>query len=132
MAQFERYWLFTTFVLMVAVFLVRLVLRERVTLQSSLTFLAFLFGMVGLSLFPNATLAIGSRLGFALGSNFLFAVGLGALTLLHVSTLITLSRVELRSVTMVQELALMQEKLDRVAAAQQTGARPRTELGKQA
>ncbi len=111
----ERYWLFTTVVLVMAALLVRLVLRERVTLQSSLSFLAILFGMVGLSLFPNFTVLLSGKLQFTLASNFIFAVGLGALGLLHVFTLITLSRVELRSVTLVQELGLLQEKLDRLS-----------------
>jgi hypothetical protein len=116
MDQIERYWLFTTFVLTVAVLVVRLVMRERVTLQSSLSFLAVLVALIGLSLFPNATAWLSSRLGFSLASNFLFAVGLGAMGLLHVFTLITLSRVELRSLTLVQEMALLEEKLERMAA----------------
>jgi hypothetical protein len=84
-------------------------------LQSSLSFLAVLIALIGLSLFPGATLWIASRLGFSLASNFLFAIGLGALGLLHVFTLITLSRVELRSLTLVQEMALLEEKLERVS-----------------
>jgi hypothetical protein len=64
---------------------------------------------------PNLTSSIAHAMGFTLPSNFFFAIATGALALLHVHTLVTLSRTELRSITLTQELGLLREKLDRVA-----------------
>ncbi len=121
MEQIERYWLFTSFVLVIAVMLMRLVLRERITLQSSLSFLTVLVAMIALSIFPDLTWWLTTKLRFTLASNLIFAVSLGALGLLHVFTLVTLARVELRSQTSVQELALLEEKIVRLSHAQELG-----------
>jgi hypothetical protein len=124
MQQIEEHWVFAGFCVVVMGLLIRLVMRERVTLQSSLAFLGMLVAMLAMAVFPERVFWLATRLGFALPSNFLFATGIGALVLLNVITLIILSRVELRSITLTQELGLLQEKLDRLERAQAQGPRP--------
>lgn len=116
MQLFERYWLFAASCLLVAAFLVRLLLRERITLQSSLAFLLFLLAMLAMALFPNATGQLAHAMGFSLPSNFFFTVTIGVLVVQHVGTIVALSRLELRSIALTQELALLQEQLGRLNA----------------
>lgn len=119
----ERYWLFAAICLVVGLLVLRLVLRERLTLQSSLAFLGFLGGLGMLALLPEVGGTLGARLGFAVPSNFLFAVSIAGLAILHLTSLIALSRLELRTVTVVQELAILRAELDRRAASPQVGER---------
>jgi len=115
MQQAEQYWLFAAFCFVVATLLLRLVLRERITIQSSIWVFLTLVALVVLAVVPNLTTSIAHAMGFTLPSNFFFAIATGALALLHVHTLVTLSRTELRSITLTQELGILREKLDRIA-----------------
>jgi hypothetical protein len=117
MHEFERYPVFAAFALVIGALLLRLALRARITLQNSLVFLLFLGGMAALTADPRVTAWLAAKLGFSLSSNFLFAAVISALVLLHITTLMTLSRVELRSIALTQELALLREKLERTVAA---------------
>ena len=65
-------------------------------------------------------------MGFTLTSNFFFSILIAALGFLHFSALVHLSRVQLRSVTLTQELALLQEKVDRALRAVEKYERRRT------
>jgi hypothetical protein len=128
MQQFEQYWLFAVFCVVVGVVLVRLVLREHITLQSSLWFFSFLGVAAVLAVAPDLTVAAARVMGFTLPSNFFFALGIGGLALLHVHTLVMLSRAELRSIALTQELALLREQVERQRTAAdspptQSGAR---------
>jgi hypothetical protein len=114
MHQIEQHGIFAAFCVVVLLILVRLVVHERITLQSSLALLGLLASMLTLALAPQLAFALAARLGFALPSNFLFTVGIGALVLLNVTMLVTLSRIELRSITLTQAVALFREKLERV------------------
>jgi hypothetical protein len=109
----ERYWLFAAFCLLVAIVLIRMVLRERLSLQSSISYLAFLATMAATGLFPRATEWVSREMGFTLPSNFLFAAAIVLLALLHLSALATISRIELRSIMLTQELGLLRERLER-------------------
>jgi hypothetical protein len=109
-----QHWLFASFCILTSLFLVRLVLSERVTLQGSLSFLVLLSLGASMALFPGATAWLATRLGFGLPSNFFFAASLFALMVLHVHALIMHSRVQLRSVALTQELAILQERIDRL------------------
>lgn len=110
----EQYWIFVAACLVVIGFLVRLLLRERVSLQHSLAFLVFMLGVVVMALFPSVTVRLGGLLGFDLPSNFFFALLIGVLILLHVGTVIALSRLEARTIVLTQELGLMQEQLSKL------------------
>jgi hypothetical protein len=123
MEQIEQHWVFAGFCAAVVLLLIRLIVRERVTLQSSLAFLWLLVAMLVVAIFPRSAFWLATKMGFALPSNFLFAMGIGALALINVATLVTLSRVELRSIALTQELALLKEKLDRVAGDTTSGRR---------
>lgn len=113
MMIFERYWIFAALCIALALFMFRMVIKERVTLQASLSFLLVLLLTAAVAIFPEGATWVAHRLGFTLLSNFFLACGVGALAFLHLASLIHLSRVQLRSVTLTQELALVQEKLDR-------------------
>jgi hypothetical protein len=113
MMEFRRYWFFAALCIAVALLMFRMVIKERVTLQASLSFLLVLLLTAGVAIFPEIATWVAVRSGFTLASNFFFAVGIGALAFLHLASLVHLSRVQLRSVTLTQELAIVQEKLER-------------------
>ena len=113
MMGFERYWLFAAVCVGVALFMFRMVIKERVTLQASLSFLLVLLLTIAVSLFPEGARWMAVRMHFTLVSNFFLAVAVGALAFLHLASLVHLSRVQLRSIALTQELGLVQEKLDR-------------------
>ena len=66
-----------------------------------------------MALFPRTAEDVAHALGFTLLSNFFFCVAIAALAILHLRALVMLSRVQLRSIALTQELAIVQEKLDR-------------------
>ena len=105
--------------LVIALVLMRLLFRERITLQGSMSYLAFLTLLGSMAVFPNLWVRIANYLGFTLLSNFFFVTAIAALAILHLRALVTISRVNLRTIALTQELALLQEKLDRL----ETGAR---------
>lgn len=117
MGEFERYWLFLGFCLVVTLLLMRLVLRERITLQGSLSYLVFLVVLLVFAAFPDAAAWVAESMGFTLLSNFFFAVTAGMFALLHLAGLIAHSKAEFRTITLVQELAIMNERLDAMSAA---------------
>jgi uncharacterized protein DUF2304 len=121
MIGFQRYWLFAAVCLVVALFMFRMVIKERVTLQASLSFLLVLLLTAAVALFPEVATWVALRMGFTLASNFFLSVAVLALAFLHLASLVHLSRVQLRSVTLTQELALVQEKLDRALAHLEQG-----------
>jgi hypothetical protein len=110
----ENYWLFGIAALAIALVLMRLLFRERITLQGSMSFLAFLTLLGAMAVFPNITVRVAQKLGFTLMSNFFFCTAIAALAILHLRALVTLSKVHLRSIALTQELAILQEKLERV------------------
>ncbi len=117
----NEYWIFALACLVIAIVMMRLLLRERVTLQGSMSYLAFVFLVGAMAVFPSVTLRVAHALGFTLMSNFLFCTAIAALAVLHLRALVTLSRVHLRSIALTQELAIMQEKLDRALEASGDG-----------
>jgi hypothetical protein len=106
-------WVFAAVCLVIAIVLLRLILRERITLQGSMSYLAFVIVIGAMALFPEAAGAVAHALGFSTLANFFFCTCIAALAILHLRALITLSRVHLRSIALTQELALLQEKLER-------------------
>ncbi len=112
----ENYWMFGIAALLIALVLMRLLFRERITLQGSMSFLAFLTLLGLMAVFPGVTGRIAQKLGFTLMSNFFFCTAIAALAILHLRALVTLSKVHLRSIALTQELALMQEKIERISA----------------
>jgi len=109
----ENYWLFGVVCLAIAAVLMRLLFRERITLQGSMSYLAFLLVLGSMAVFPAHTLRLARALGFTLLSNFFFCTAIAALAILHLRSLVTLSKLQLRSIALTQELALLQEKLER-------------------
>jgi hypothetical protein len=113
--EFSRYWIFAACCTVVVAFLVRLLLRERVSLQHSLAFLLFMLGVLVTAAFPSVTSRLGMLMGFTLPSNFFFAILIGVLVLLHLGTVVALSRLETRTIALTQELGLMQEQMARIS-----------------
>ena len=116
MLDIQRYWLFVTVCVAISLLLMRLVLRQRITLQGSLSYLVFLAVLVGFALFPSTATLAAKGMGFTLLSNFFFAVTAGMFALLHMGGLVAQSKAELRTIALVQELAIMRERLDRLTA----------------
>jgi hypothetical protein len=114
----EDYWPFGVACIVIALVLLRLLARERITLQGSMSYLAFLVVLGAMAVFSNTTTRIARALGFTLLSNFFFCTAIAGLAILHLRALVMLSRIHLRSIALTQELALLQERLDRVEAAQ--------------
>ncbi|HSK05267.1 MAG TPA: DUF2304 domain-containing protein [Kofleriaceae bacterium] len=113
-------WIFGAVCAVIALVLMRLILRERLTLQGSMSYLAFLVVVGGMALFPDATGRVAHALGFSTLANFFFCTAIAALAILHLRALVTVSRIQLRSITLVQELAILQEKLERSLAQSAT------------
>jgi len=116
MYELERYWLFASFCFVIGLLLVRLLFRERITVQASLSYLLFLTVLGGFAAFPRTAASLAHALGFTLLSNFFFAVTAGIFALLHLNALIAHSKAELRTIALVQELAIMREQMDRLTA----------------
>ena len=106
-------WVFAGVCLVIALVLARLILRERLTLQGSMSFVAFLAVLGAMAVFPDATGWVAHKLGFSTLANFFFCTAIAALAILHLRALVTLSRVHLRTIALTQELAILQEKLER-------------------
>jgi len=100
----------------IALVLLRLLFRERITLQGSMSYLAFLLTLGSMAVFPTLWQRVASYFGFTLLSNFFFVTAIVGLVILHLRSLVTLSKVHLRTIALTQELAILQEKLDRVDA----------------
>lgn len=117
----EDYWPFGVACAVIAFVLLRLLFRERITLQGSMSYLAFLVLLGAMAVFSNTTSRVAHALGFTLMSNFFFCTAIAALAVLHLRALVMLSRIHLRSIALTQELALLQERLDRVARDEPAG-----------
>lgn len=116
-------WIVGGLCLVVALVLLRLLFRERITLQGSMSYLSFLIVLGGMAVFPEQTTWVAQSLGFTLLSNFFFCVAIALLSILHLRALVTLSRVQLRSIVLTQELALLNEKFDRLEASERGAPR---------
>ncbi len=107
----ERYGLFSAICFLYATAILWLLFRRRLTLQSSLLYLMLMvgmgFGFVLLHYVPNLV----GLLGFTLPANLFFSAAIGLLAFLHLMGLMSMSRLEQRSITLVQELALLQEQI---------------------
>jgi len=113
MSELYQYGLFAAACFVLVVVLLRLVLRERVMLQGSMSYLGFLGVLALMALLPEPTRRVAHFLGFTLLSNFFFAVSIALLSLLHLRALVTLSKVHMRTVTLTQELAILRERVER-------------------
>ena len=102
-----RYWLFALLCLGLAAAILRLIAREHVTIQASLFYVLALLAGAAMALFPEGAVFIARRMGFALLANWFFAVAIAALSFLHLTALISLSRVETRSIALTQELGIL-------------------------
>jgi len=110
----ERYGIFSVICFAYAVAIFWMLFRKRVTLQSSLMYLLLMVGLgsafVALHYVPDLV----PMLGFVLPANLFFSASIATLAFLHLSGLVAMSRLEERSTTLVQEVALLQEQIDRI------------------
>lgn len=106
-------WVFAGVCLVIALVLFRLIVRERITLQGSMSYLAFVLVLGAMAVFPDEAGQVAHALGFSTLANFFFCTAIAALAILHLRALVTLSSVHLRSIVLTQELAILQEKLER-------------------
>lgn len=122
-------WIFGGLCAVIVLVLLRLVLRERITLQGSMSYLVFLLLLGGMALFPDLTGRVAHALGFYSLANFFFCTAIAALAVLHLRSLVTISRIQLRSITLVQELAILRETIERLERVERERKRdrPRTD-----
>jgi hypothetical protein len=106
-------WIFGLVCVAIALILLRLILRERISLQGSMSYLGFCIVIGFMALFPDVTGRVAHALGFWDMSNFFFCTAIALLAILHLRALVTLSKVHLRSIARAQELAILHEKLER-------------------
>jgi hypothetical protein len=106
-------WVFAAVCFVIALVLLRLIIRERITLQGSMSYLGFVIVIGGMAVFPDGAGAVAHALGFSTLANFFFCTCIAALAILHLRALVTLSSIQLRSIALTQELAILQEKLER-------------------
>lgn len=111
--QAEKYWPFAVVCALQLAILLRLLLRERITLQGSISYMGFLGLFSIAALFPELAALLAETMGFQLLSNFLFCLAIMGLALLQLRALVTLSRAETRTIQLTQDLALLEERLDR-------------------
>ena len=114
----DRYWPFAVLCALLLLVVVRLLLRERIALQGSISFITVLVVFLLAALVPDLTARLAQVMGFQVLSNFLFCLTIIALALLHLRALVTLSRLETRTVHLTQDLALLEEKLERATKPQ--------------
>ncbi len=119
-----QYWPFVILCAVLLVSLVRLVVREQVTLQMSISYLTFLALFSAVAVVPNQAAQLAHAMGFTLLSNFLFCAGMIALALLHLRALVALSRLETRTIHLIQNLAILEERVGRQAAPGAARAEP--------
>jgi hypothetical protein len=107
-------WVFAAVCALIGLILLRLIVRERITLQGSMSYMLFLVVLGSMAVFPDTTGFVAHALGFSTLANFFFCTAIAALAILHLRALVTLSKIQLRSIALTQELAILQEKLERV------------------
>jgi hypothetical protein len=129
---FQRYAIFAVVCVGYALTILWLVFRRRLQLQSSLVYLFLMAAFAGASVLVTYVPSLVTALGFALPSNLLFACAIGVLGLLHLIGLINASRLEVRSTTMVQEIALLQQQVDNLQRSISSAIRDETSLRKEA
>lgn len=116
-------WLFAAVCFAIALVLLRLLFRERITLQGSISYLAFIVILGSMAVFPETADDVAQWLGFTLLSNFFFCTAIALLAILHLRALTVISKLQLRSVTLTQELALLQEKVESLQSEREGSAR---------
>jgi hypothetical protein len=118
------FWILAAVSLLIALVLLRLLFRERITLQGSMSYLSFLLVLGAMAVFPDLSSRIAHRLGFTLLSNFIFCTAIVLLAVLHLRALVLLSKIHLRSIALTQDLAILQERLDRIQPDHAVGIAP--------
>jgi hypothetical protein len=108
----DRYWPFAAVCALQLLILIRLLLRERITLQGSISYLTFLGAFLVAALFPTGTAWLAQLMGFKVLSNFLFCLAIMSLAVLHLRALVTISRLETRTIHLTQDLALLEERFE--------------------
>lgn len=83
------------------------------TLQGTLLYMLALLALAVMAVFPGVSLWAARKMGFALASNWFFTLAIAALSFLHLNALISIARVETRSVALTQKVAMLEERLAR-------------------
>lgn len=119
----RQYWPFAAFSALVLIVVLRLLLRERLALQGTISYMLFL-GVFGLgALMPKQATELARSMGFEVLANFLFSLAFIALALLHLQALVSIYRADRRTIQLTQELALLEERVARNEKGQ-NGNRP--------
>lgn len=98
--------------LLLAIYVIRLVLKDKLQLRYSLLWLALVVVLLICGLFPQPLYWVSSLFGFATSSNFIFVVGFLfiILILLSLSSIVSKQAVAIKNLT--QKIALLEKKID--------------------
>lgn len=109
----RQYWPFAAFSALILAIVLRLLLRERVALQGTISYMIFLGGFGLAALMPKQVTELARAMGFAVLANFLFSVAFMAMALLHLQALVSIYRADRRTIQLTQDLALLEERVTR-------------------
>lgn len=95
-----------------AVYVVRLILKDRMQLRYSLLWFLLVIVIVGTAIWPDPLFALSEMLGFRAPANFIFLVGMALILALLLSLSVVVSWQSHYIRTLVQELALLKDSLE--------------------
>jgi hypothetical protein len=102
----------TAVLLLLLAWVVRLIRRQRLTVQDSLAWLVSTLLLLAVVAFPQVLAAISRALGIQVPSNALFALGLLYLAVNTLSLTVAVSAESARVRRLVQECALLRQELE--------------------
>ncbi|MFD1824946.1 DUF2304 domain-containing protein [Mumia zhuanghuii] len=103
----------------IAVAVLQLVVRRRLLLKYAALWLGVGVVLVVVAVIPGFLAWVSELFGFAVPANFLFTVGASLLLLIALQLSVELSRVEQRLQRLVEELAILRERVEHDEGAAQ-------------
>lgn len=99
--------------LLLAIYVIRLILKDKLQLRYSLLWLALVAVLLICGLFPQPLYSISSLFGFATSSNFIFVVGFLflILILLSLSSIVSKQAIAIKNLT--QKIALLDKEINK-------------------
>lgn len=101
------------------VYVIRLVIQERLLLKYSLLWMALTVAIVLCAIFPMPLYALSDFLGFITPSNFIFLIGLFFLIAISLSQSAIASKQSIMIKNLVQEQALLEKRLRSLESAKE-------------
>lgn len=97
--------------LLLALYVIRLVLADKLQLRYSLLWLALVVTLLIVSLFPGPICWLSSLFGFVTSANFIFVAGFIFVILILLSLSMTASRQAIAIKNLTQKIALLEKEI---------------------